>query len=170
MILKQLLQGQIRKKYFQALMRKDAKIGNISSIFFQCWFIATAVLTVVIRLALVLVRTCISIGRLDISFLHDDIGGDSKADTFRKEILVQEAHCHPYLDRLSGIYLRRLRDGENFGSAASQAWRSLFVIGMCPWLIRYRENVTVSNYRNSEEISEQECGTNFTSMDEFLSA
>lgn len=94
-----------------------------------------------VRIGVVVARLCLAMGRLDVSFMHPDIGSDAPADSFRREILVVESHNHPYLDRLSGLYLRRLRDGENFGSPAGQAWRTLFVMGLCPWMIKYRANI-----------------------------
>jgi len=91
-------------------------------------------------------------GRLDISFVHPDVGADAHADSFRREILVSEAHNHPYLDRLSGLYLRRLRDGQNFGTAAGQAWRSLFVLGLCPWMIKHRANIASLSSKKQKSI------------------
>ena len=140
-----ILQGQIRKKYFRTLYRRDSIVGNVSNIFFECWYIATATLTVVVRIGVVIFRLCLAMGRLDISFLHPDVGADAPADSFRCEILVAEAHNHPYIDRLCGIYLRRLRDGNHFGTPAGQAWRTLFVMGLCPWMIKYRANIASQN-------------------------
>ena len=63
---------------------------------------------------------------------------------FRKDILVTEAHRHPFLDRIGGMYLMRHRHGSAFGNNAGARWRQLFCAALMPWLMKYR------NLRNLE--------------------
>lgn len=54
--------------------------------------------------------------------------------------MVHEAHSHPYIERLGAMYLLRLRDGDQFGSIVGTTWRSLFVAGLMPWIVKHRVN------------------------------
>eukprot|EP00560_Eucampia_antarctica_P007873 CAMPEP_0197826714 /NCGR_PEP_ID=MMETSP1437-20131217/3623_1 /TAXON_ID=49252 ORGANISM="Eucampia antarctica, Strain CCMP1452" /NCGR_SAMPLE_ID=MMETSP1437 /ASSEMBLY_ACC=CAM_ASM_001096 /LENGTH=1174 /DNA_ID=CAMNT_0043427267 /DNA_START=95 /DNA_END=3619 /DNA_ORIENTATION=- len=139
-ILSTILQAICRAKFYVAFHRTNVLGANVSSVFFECWNFANAVLTIIRRICIVVAMSFTGLGRIDIPFLHPEIGSDIVAANFKREILSQDAHLHPYLDRLSGMYLRRLRDGEMFGSVEGQAWRCLFVIGLCPWLVKYRVN------------------------------
>jgi hypothetical protein len=135
-----ILQAICRAKFVVALYRLSVLRANLASVFFECWNFSTAVLTILKRIGIVLATAFTGLGRIDIPFLHPLLGMDAVADNFRREVLVHDAHLHPYLDRLSGMYMRRLRHKEKFGSVESQAWRSLFVIGLCPWLVKHRVN------------------------------
>ena len=49
-----------------------------------------------------------------------------------------EAHRHPYLERLGCIYMLKLYHGPDFVSRAGSCWRLLFVVALMPWLRKYR--------------------------------
>ena len=55
-----------------------------------------------------------------------------------RDVLIHEAHRHPYLELLGTMYLYKLRYAESFGSTAGSCWRLLFVYGLMPWLHKYR--------------------------------
>ena len=76
-------------------------------------------------------------------------GFDKIAINFRKDILVTEAHRHPYLDRIGGMYLMRHAYGHNFVSNAGARWRQLFCVALMPWLKKYR------SLRNLERVLEE---------------
>lgn len=85
------------------------------------------------------------LGRIDVEFLHPNvkvfgIGLDKVPVSFFRDILVHEAHNHPYIERLGGLYLLRLRDGDEFGTKSGAAWRALFVAALMPWLVQHKVN------------------------------
>ena len=64
---------------------------------------------------------------------------DTVAIYYNADVLLHDAHRHPFIERLSAMYLMRLKYGENFGSDAGAAWRRIFVLTLMPWLLKYRQ-------------------------------
>ena len=65
---------------------------------------------------------------------------DKVPTSFKRDLLVHEAHNHPYIERIGAMYLLRLRDGKGFGCVEGTAWRSLFVCALMPWIVKHRVN------------------------------
>jgi len=159
------LQTVLRSRQYVALYRIQPGAANIWTIFFESWNFVLASLAIVKRIGIVFAQAFLFLSRIDVPFIHPDIGNDVVADNFRRQVLVNEAHNHPYIDRLCGIYLRRLRGGSEFGTPVGHVWRCAFVIGLCPWLISKRVNslesqnqVMIENetMRNSSVIAAKE--------------
>jgi hypothetical protein len=60
------------------------------------------------------------------------------AISFRKDVLIHDAHRHPYMERWGLLYLLKLRHGASFGTPAGAAWRILLTLALMPWLRNYR--------------------------------
>jgi hypothetical protein len=63
---------------------------------------------------------------------------DGYPTVFMRDVLIHEAHRHPYIELLGTMYLYKLRYAESFGKTAGSCWRLLFVYGLMPWLHHYR--------------------------------
>jgi hypothetical protein len=110
----------------------------------ECWNLALTVLAMFRRLVKLLLITAFYIGRLDTPMLAKGVGQvgpvplDDYPIQFRKDLLVHEAHRHPYMERLGVMYMLKLRYGDDFANRAGSAWRLIFVMALMPWLRRFR--------------------------------
>ena len=75
---------------------------------------------------------------------------------FFKELLVHEAHRHPYIEQLAQMYLMRLRHRENFVTEAGSAWRQLMVMAIFPWLENHRIFVDERRQEAEQEAEDME--------------
>jgi hypothetical protein len=141
-VLKMILTTFCRKQFFRAFYRVYPGRANISTLALECWFLGLGGGVLVGRLTQFLLASAFWIGRIDEPFLADNVAilgyqFDYVPLNYVKEILVHEAHRHPYIERLGAMYLMRLRH-KSFGGDAGGCWRQLFVLTLMPWLIKYR--------------------------------
>ena len=141
--LKQCLLVWFRIKSYRSFYRRRPAVTNIVGLALECWNIALAVGFVTARSIRILIATFFYMGRIDIPMLNTNtrIGPlhvDFYPMLFRKDILLHEAHRHPYIETLGTIYLYKLRYDDKFGSLAGSTWRLLFVVALFPWLRKHR--------------------------------
>jgi hypothetical protein len=141
-VLKTILTSFCRKKFFRAFYRVYPGRANISTLALECWFIGLGGGVLIGRLTQFLLASVFWIGRIDEPFLADNVAilgyqFDYVPLNYVKEILVHEAHRHPYIERLGAMYLMRLRH-KSFGGDAGGCWRQLFVLTLMPWLMKDR--------------------------------
>ena len=93
--------------------------------------------------------TCVYIGRIDTSYLADHVnffglGIDEEYQAFHTDILLHEAHRHPYLERLITLYMVKIYHGKSFATREGSWWRILFVTTLMPWLRRRYSSASVT--------------------------
>lgn len=136
----------MRRITSKAYYRKHVKTANILLLVRECAYYALTIGYTFIRVAKFLFTTIIFVGRIDIPFLAPGIGEieplqyriDSQPYTFMVDIMLHEAHRHPFIEVFGAVCLLKLRHGSGFGTRAGSAWRLLLVSLLMPWLHKYR--------------------------------
>lgn len=152
-----LMTSLCRQRFFRAFYRIHPGRANFSSLMLECWFIGLGGGVLVGRITQFLLAAAFWIGRIDEPFLAENVSlfgyqFDYVPSNYIKEILLHEAHRHPFLERLSSMYLMRLRHKENFGNQACACWRQLFVLTLMPWLMKHR---VFHEQRSEESLKDQ---------------
>lgn len=178
--LKVLLTLFCRKRFFRSFYRISEGGSNMASLALECWYIGIGGGILLGRLTQFLLAAAFWIGRIDVPFLADNVGllgykFDYVPMFYIQDILVHEAHRHPYIERLGAMYLMRLAR-KDFVSKANNAWRQLFLLSLMPWLMRYRVHGknrvedSVSDQQNEAKFSNDEDVTIENLSNEFLNS
>jgi hypothetical protein len=102
----------------------------------ECWNLGLSPGFITARAGQILLLSIIYVGRMDTDFLAKGVATfgpvslDTYSLTFRKDLLVHEAHRHPYIERLGVMYMLKLRYGKAFMSRAGKYWRILFTLAL----------------------------------------
>eukprot|EP00547_Thalassionema_nitzschioides_P006700 CAMPEP_0194218658 /NCGR_PEP_ID=MMETSP0156-20130528/24313_1 /TAXON_ID=33649 /ORGANISM="Thalassionema nitzschioides, Strain L26-B" /LENGTH=1129 /DNA_ID=CAMNT_0038948105 /DNA_START=84 /DNA_END=3473 /DNA_ORIENTATION=- len=145
-VLKMLITGCFRSRNHKGLYRTRPGAANLSSLALECWHLGLAGGVLLGRLTQFLLAMAFWIGRIDSVLLSDEVDMlgyrfDTVPHKFVTEILVHDAHRHPYIERMGAMYLMRYKYGENFSSDAGAAWRRIFISTLFPWVLKYKEHV-----------------------------
>ena len=133
-----------RRSYYRAFYRRKPAAANISLLALEWANFALSAGFILIRAIKLILVAGFSIGRVDRPFLAEGIGrlGPIELDGYptihTRDLLLNEAHRHPYLELLGTMYLMKLRYSDHFGKTAGSCWRLIFVYAIFPWLHKYR--------------------------------
>lgn len=131
--------------------RERVNQNNIGGLLVECVMVGLGIALAAFRALVCVSISLLYVARADRNLFESDITigfghpllrtRDHLPVSFRKEILVQEAHHHPYIEVLGKAYLMKLRHRERFATQAGCCIRLIFTQALMPWLRRYREIV-----------------------------
>jgi len=153
-MIKEILLSVFRHRWYRGFYRRKPANANILNVVMDCWNLGFSSMFIVARFVKVFICLAVNFGRVDVPFLSTDVSKfgpinlDDLPISFRKDLLIHEAHRHPYIERLGLLYLLKLRLGPKFATRSGGAWRILFVLVLMPWLRRYRK-VSILKQRSS---------------------
>jgi hypothetical protein len=123
-----------RANWYKGFYRlKPAQANILNAVMDDCWNLGFSLMYIVARVVKIFVAMAVNLGRVDMPFLAREVTtlGPHNLDGFpvfyHKDLLIHDAHRHPYLERLGLIYLLKFRLGPQFGSRFGSAWR-IFVL------------------------------------------
>ena len=141
-VLKMVAVMYCRRQQYAGFYRTKPKGADLTVLALECWFIGLGGGVLVGRFTQFLLAACFFVGRTDVPFLSQDVAllgyaFDYVPRNFVKDLLVHEAHRHPYFERLLAMYMMKLKN-DKFCSEAGACWRQLFVVSLMPWFMKYR--------------------------------
>lgn len=131
--------------------RRKVWLSNVLAIILEIWNAAgIGVGFVAARAVVIIALTTVFLGRVDSPVLAPNVMRilgqtlDRAPEAFTCQLITQEAHHHPYMERLGVMYLIKSGDPDNFATRAGCMWRLIFVEALYPWLRKYRQNLLTS--------------------------
>jgi hypothetical protein len=134
----------LRNLFFKNFYRKKPAAANLFFLIMEVWNVALSVGYIIMRVIKIILISLFYIARFDEPFLAPGVGRigaielDGFSLCFRKDLLLHEAHRHPYIELFGMLCLLKLRHREQFGSRANACWRLLYVLSIMPWMKKYR--------------------------------
>jgi hypothetical protein len=142
--IKWLMLKVFRRFWFSALYRRKPGAANIMHLVLECWNLGLSSGFMLIRIVRLVLTSLFYVGRMDTPLLAEGVGVifnsplDSYPMAFRRDLIIHEAHRHPWIERLGTMYMMKLQHGHNFGSRGGAAWRTVLVLALFPWLRKHR--------------------------------
>ena len=176
--LKYVLTLGCRKAQYRGFYRVRPAAASLTSLALECWFIGLGGSVLVGRVTQFLLAALFYVGRIDVPFLSEDVAVlgyafDYVPQNFVKDLLVHEAHRHPFIERFSQLCLLRLRH-DDFLDDAGTCWRQLAVLALFPWMSKHRifdeerAQQAIATLRQQREEEEQAQKTIATDTNEVI--
>ena len=136
--IKMFLTRYCRSVQYRAFYRIRPRAAMFTSLLLECWYFGVAGSVLISRIGQFLFAAAFWVGRIDCRFLSSDVqifgySFDYVPIYFRKDLLLHEAHRHPFIERLAQVYLMVLRH-KRFVTTAGAAWRQLAIVAYFPWV------------------------------------
>ena len=127
------------RRLYIGFFRTNPTAASVAALALECTYIALGGGFLVGRVAQLFLGSAFFIARIDVPFIskHASFSFECVSTSFISDILIHEAHRHPYMELFSAMYMMKLKN-ENFGSEAGASWRQLFVLSLMPWLSKWR--------------------------------
>jgi len=144
LVTRQLVLVCLRLNTFSGFYRKRPAAGNIWFIVMEVWNVALSVGFMLARSIKMIVIGLLFIARTDTPFLAPGVGyvGRLNLDhypvTFKRDLLLHDAHRHCWIERLGVMYLLKLKHRDQFATRGGSCWRLLWVLIFMPWMHKYR--------------------------------
>jgi hypothetical protein len=161
----------LRNLHFKNFYRKKPASANLFFLVMEVWNVALSFGYIVVRIIKILLISLFFVARFDEQLLAPGVGRVAGIELdgfwlcFRKDLLMHEAHRHPYIERLGLLCLLKLNHRERFGARPNACWRLLYVLVSMPWVKKYRvcsnpntlsKKIGFAFAEPSEEINEHE--------------
>uniref|UniRef100_A0A7S3UDG6 Uncharacterized protein n=1 Tax=Picocystis salinarum TaxID=88271 RepID=A0A7S3UDG6_9CHLO len=140
-VARMVVQWLCRTHFIKGMYRKHVKADNIKNLSLVCWRMGTGSAGLLVRIGLLLLAVAVYMGRIDVDLLQKDLAiFDGYPRWFQVDLIVHEAHRHPFIERLATLYLYRwaYRGKSGFGNTPSACWRLIFVLTLMPWFVKDR--------------------------------
>ena len=138
-VLKLIVFSVVTPRFYRGFYRNRPFAANIMMLMLDWANFALSIGFVVARIVKLMVAAFLFVGKIDTPLLVPGVSFlDKIPEIFLKDILLHEAHRHPYIEQLGIIYLMKLRYSNDFGKQAGSNWRLLFVYALMPWMSKYR--------------------------------
>jgi hypothetical protein len=134
----------LRRSFFAAFYRRRPGAANIMATILECWNVGLSTLYMIIRSIILIIITAVFVARIDTPLLAPGVGNigpiilDAGPFAFRKDLLLHDAHRHPYIERLGLLYMLKVRYGDSFAMRSGSCWRLLFTVALMPWFRKFR--------------------------------
>jgi hypothetical protein len=139
---KKLMASNCGRHLYKGFFRAKPAIANLVTLALECAYMGLGGGFLILQASQLFLCSVFFIGRFDVPLpskraLCFGCSIECASTSFISDMLVHEAHRHPYMERLSTMYMVKLKN-DSFGREAGACWRQLFVLELMPWLAKYR--------------------------------